>query len=71
MSYVIIKSSRIYHGGTGYTGITCMNAGVEPGKIYDDKESAQRAVDLLTEHNGVGFTIEEFKQNNPPLQRRY
>jgi hypothetical protein len=59
--YFIRKASR----GTAthpYTGITCEQAGIEPGKWYATREEAEADAAKLAEHNAVGFKV-EFKFN--------
>lgn len=68
MSYVIMKSTRIYYGGPGYRGLSCEAAGVEPGKIYVDKEAAQQAAEKLSAVNPVGFCVVEYRL--PPSEYR-
>lgn len=60
MKYIIMKSSRSFDNPSAiwaYRGSTCIDAGVEPGKIYDDFESAQKDADKLTKYNPVGFVV--------------
>jgi hypothetical protein len=60
MSYVIVKSDRIYCGGKGYAGPSCDIANVEPGKIYRYFSDALKDAESLTNVNGVGWTIHVF-----------
>lgn len=56
MPYHIIKASRTYEGG-GYEGISCQQAGVEPGKTYDYMSDAVSDMVKLTAVNPVGWTV--------------
>ncbi len=60
--YVIIKSSRLYLGGPGYSGPACLEANIEPGKIYESFEEASKDAKLLTKFNSIGFTVENFRK---------
>ena len=59
--FIIMKSSRAYEGATILNAYsqpnTCACAGVEPGKLYSDKESAQIDADKLSKCNPVGFVV--------------
>ena len=59
--FIIMKSSRAYEGATilnAYWQLeTCACAGVEPGKVYEDRESAQIDANKLSKCNPVGFTV--------------
>jgi hypothetical protein len=59
--FIIMKSSRAYEGAmviNAYSNLgTCACAGVEPGKVYADRESAQIDANKLTYCNPVGFTV--------------
>lgn len=59
--FIIMKSSRAYEGATilnAYRNLdTCACAGVEPGKVYSDKESAQIDANKLSKCNPVGFVV--------------
>ena len=56
MPYHIIKASRIYED-KGYSGISCQQAGVEPGKTYDHMSDAVSDMVKLNAVNPVGWTI--------------
>jgi hypothetical protein len=59
--FIIMKSSRAYEGATPNNAYgqpeTCACAGVEPGKLYNSRESAQVDADKLTKCNPVGFVV--------------
>lgn len=62
--YIIMKSSRAFDGATApwaYRGPTCGQAGVELGKIYDDKNEAETDAAKLTNCNPVGFVVLKLK----------
>lgn len=61
--YVIIKSSRMYSYGPGYTGPACEKAGVVPGKIYCNENEAWNDSYKLSSVNPVGFYVEEYKES--------
>ena len=58
--FVIVKSSRIYQGGIGYSGLSCELAGIEPGKIYRFFCDATTAAQKLQKINGIGWTIHNY-----------
>lgn len=65
--FIIMKSSRAFDNPTAlwaYRGPTCSAAGVEPGKVYEDRESAQIDADKLSEYNPVGFTVVSVRVDN-------
>ena len=65
--FIIMKSSRAFDNPTApwaYRGPTCSDAGVEPGKVYEDRESAQIDADKLSEYNPVGFTVVSVRVDN-------
>jgi hypothetical protein len=62
--WIIMKASRAYRGGIGYTGPTCANAGIEPGQLYSTQQAAERDAALLSDYNPVGFTVEKYR-NRP------
>jgi hypothetical protein len=59
--FIIMKSSRAYEGATILNAYsqpdTCACAGVEQGKLYSDKKSAQIDADKLSKCNPVGFVV--------------
>jgi hypothetical protein len=55
--HVIVKASREYHGGPGYAGPACKQAGIEPGRIYDTRSDAYRDGKKLSAVNPVGFRV--------------
>jgi len=58
--FIIMKSSRSYEGVApinAYSGPSCACAGVEPGKVYNSRESAQVDADKLSRCNPVGFVV--------------
>lgn len=59
--YVIVKSSRLYGGGVGYSGIACERAGVDAGKVYQSKEEALIDAEKMTRVNPVGFRVEVWR----------
>lgn len=63
MRYIITKKSRLALN-TPYRGPTCMRAGVESSKVYDDRTEAQKDADKLTYYNSVGFRVEEYQESN-------
>ena len=58
--YVIVKASREYLGGCGYTGPSCGKADVTPGHIYTSKEDADNCCKRLNRVNRVGFDVVEY-----------
>lgn len=61
-SYVIVKASRVPTRATAshaYMGPTAKTAGVEPSKIYDNLEAAQRDAIKLASKNYCGFVVVE------------
>ena len=65
--FIIMKSSRAFDNPTApwaYRGPTCSAARVEPGKVYEDRESAQIDADKLSEYNPVGFTVVSVRVDN-------
>lgn len=56
MPYHIVKASRAYEG-RGYNGITCQQAGVEPGKTYDSEGDALGDAIKMQAVNPVGWDI--------------
>ena len=71
--YIIMKSSRAFDGvepwaAWAYRGPTCADAGVTPGKVYDDKTEAENDAKKLTQHNPVGFVVLEMKNANMCIQ---
>ena len=54
--YIINKSSR-YPVMCPYSGPTCVDAGVEPGKVYNNLEDALRDAKKLSSKNIVGFRV--------------
>lgn len=60
--YIIMKLSRAFEKPTAewaYRGPTCAEAGVTPGRVYDDKIEAESDAKKLTRHNPVGFVVLE------------
>ena len=59
MQWIIMKKTRAYPGPTRRNAYcnteTCVEAGVEPGKVYDDEEEAKRDAEKLGQANTVGF----------------
>ncbi|NDG30061.1 hypothetical protein EB118_08270 [bacterium] len=58
--FIIMKSSRAYEGAApinAYSGPACACAGVEPGKVYDSRESAEVDANKLSECNPVKFVV--------------
>ena len=68
MSYVIVRSTRLYVGGVGYTGSTCQVADVAPGVIYENRSDAYDAADRLSEYNLVGFDVVAYKPRKQDVQ---
>lgn len=66
--FIIMKSSRAYEGATILNAYshpeTCACAGVEPGKVYKDRESAQIDAKKLTNCNPVGFSVVSVRIDN-------
>jgi hypothetical protein len=65
--YIIMKSSRAFDNPTApwaYRGPTCADAGVEPGKVYDNKAEAEIDAQKLTNCNPVGFVVLELKHEH-------
>jgi hypothetical protein len=59
-AYMIVKASRFAGtGGTPYSGPTCTQAGVAPGKTHWSKKEAQDDADKLNAINPVGFQVVE------------
>lgn len=50
----IHKKSRL---SGPYAGPACNLAGVQPGKVYDSRDLAQKDADRLTACNPVGFEV--------------
>ena len=63
MPYHIIKASRTYEG-KGYEGISCQQAGVEPGKTYDHMSDAVADMAKLSVVNPVGWTVYDCETKN-------
>lgn len=61
MPFVIVKSSRFYAGGPGYTGPACDKAGVIPGMIYVSEADAAADARRLSEVNPVGFVVAPYQ----------
>lgn len=62
--FIIMKSSRSFDPASSiwaYRGPACECAGVEPGKVYVDRESAQIDAKKLTDCNPVGFDVVNVK----------
>lgn len=55
-TYHIMKANRMY-SGSGYSGPTCEDAGVPPGKTYETKADAVRDANRMAELNPVGFYV--------------
>jgi hypothetical protein len=59
--FIIMKSSRAYEGATPANAYrqpeTCACAGVEPGRVYTSRESAQVDANKLGLCNPVGFVV--------------
>jgi hypothetical protein len=59
--FIIMKRSRAYEGATPLDAYsvpeTCACAGVEPGKVYNSRESAQVDADKLSRYNPIGFVV--------------
>lgn len=58
--FIIMKKSRSFDPASSiwaYRGPACECAGVEPGKVYSDRESAQIDAKKLTDCNPVGFDV--------------
>ena len=67
MPFIIQKSSRARENPTAlnaYSASTCIEAGIEPGKIYDCRDEAQRDADRLTKYNPVGFVVTPLSDTN-------
>lgn len=60
MSYVIVKSTRIYQGGNGYSGPSCDLAGVKHGNIYRYFCEAVNDAEKLQNVNGVGWVVHTY-----------
>ena len=58
MQWHIHKTSR--SPGAPYSGPACACACVIPGKVYSDKEEAERDAVKLTECNPVGFQVSPY-----------
>lgn len=65
--FVIIKKSRLYLGGPGYSGPSCNWAKVETGKIYKSMEDAYKDCQKLNQVNSVGFEILPYKEYTEEL----
>lgn len=64
-NWIIVKASRIPRRPTtshAYAGPTATSAGVEPGKVYDTREGAQRDAVKLSSWNRCGFVVVEVEQ---------
>jgi len=65
--FIIMKKSRSFDPASSiwaYRGPACECAGVEPGKVYGDRESAQIDANKLTDCNPVGFTVVSVRVDN-------
>lgn len=67
--YIIMKASRIPFDNTpkgrdAYQGITCEQADIEPGQIYDNYQKAQIDADKLSAINPVGFRVWELHERS-------
>lgn len=61
-NWIIVKASRIPRHPTtenAYKGPTSRLAGVEPGKVYDTHEAAQKDAVKLASWNRAGFVVIE------------
>lgn len=56
-NFIIVKSSR--KGGFPYQGPSCIQAEVEPGKIYTDVDEAIADAKKLDKVNPVGFFVRQ------------
>jgi hypothetical protein len=59
--YIIVKASRV--SNYPYHGISCSNAGIEPGKLYDTEAEAICDAEKLTAVNPVGFSVQKQKMD--------
>ena len=59
MKYVIYKSTRL-PGPASYSGPTWDSAGIRHlyKETYENKVDAEKIAAILTEHNGVGFSVD-------------
>ena len=58
--WIIVKASRTPRNPTtshAYRGSTATSAGVEPGKVYDTREGAQKDAVRLASWNRCGFVV--------------
>lgn len=63
--WIIVKASRAPRNPTtshAYRGPTATSAGVEPGKVYDTREGAQKDAVKLAAWNRCGFVAIEVAQ---------
>lgn len=67
--WVIVKASRSYEGGPGYTGPSWERAGLGAPRGFVKYEDAVEACERLLEVNAVGWRIEQWFPTwlNPPL----
>jgi hypothetical protein len=65
--FIIMKSSRSYENARvidAYGGPSCECAGVQPGRVYANRESAQNDAKKLNDCNPVGFDVVTVKVDN-------
>lgn len=63
LRYLIVKNSRSVVEGKSYSGPTWDKAGLREchQDSYNDHTEAMLIAKVLSEHNPVGFHVEEFK----------
>lgn len=59
-TFVIVKDTYPYAGGTGYAGTLCEKAKVVPGKVYTSREEAKRSARFL----GEDFSIKPYEDSS-------
>lgn len=62
--WVIVKTSRDYRGGPGYSGPSCEAVGIDPGHIYYSEYNALRDCMLLSAYNPVGFWVAPYRERD-------
>jgi hypothetical protein len=63
-AFTVQKASRVDPARTGsYSGPTCEDALMEPGRVFVTRAEAQAAADALSFYNGVGFVVVDVEKD--------